>query len=94
MMIALGYWNDWWSALMFVDKRDYWPLQFYLYNILSNVNAISSGRVPPGAAATIKLPTETVKMAVTIVTIGPIIFLYPFIQKYFVDGIMTGAVKE
>ena len=42
----------------------------------------------------IQLPAETVKMAVTIVTIGPIIFLYPFIQKYFVDGIMAGAVKE
>ena len=94
MMFALGYWNDWWNALMFIDDRDYFPLQYYLYNILSNVNAISSGRVPAGAAAAIQLPTETVKMAVTIVTIGPIIFLYPFIQKYFVDGIMTGAVKE
>lgn len=94
MMYALGYWNDWWNALMFVNDREYFPLQYYLYNILSNVNAISSGRVPSGAAANIKLPTETVKMAVTIVTIGPIIFLYPFIQRYFVNGIMTGAVKE
>lgn len=94
MMYALCYWNDWWNALMFVDNRDYFPLQYYLYNILSNVNAISSGRIPAGAAANIQLPSETVKMAVTIVTIGPIIFLYPFIQKYFVDGIMAGAVKE
>ena len=94
MMYALCYWNDWWNALMFVDNRDYFPLQYYLYNILSNVNAISSGRIPAGAAANIQLPSETVKMAVTIVTIGPIIFLYPFIQRYFVDGIMTGAVKE
>lgn len=94
MMYALNYWNDWWNALMFVNDREYFPLQYYLYNILSNVNAISSGRVPSGAAANIKLPTETVKMAVTIVTIGPIIFLYPFVQKYFVNGIMTGAVKE
>lgn len=94
MMYALAFWNDWWNALMFVNDRDYFPLQYYLYNILSNVNAISSGRVPAGAAANIALPTETVKMAVTIVTIGPIIFLYPFVQKYFVNGIMTGAVKE
>lgn len=94
MMFALAYWNDWWNALMFVNDREYFPLQYYLYNILSNVNAITSGRVPSGAAANIKLPSETVKMAVTIVTIGPIIFLYPFIQKYFVNGIMTGAVKE
>ena len=61
---------------------------------MSNVNAVSSGRVPSGAAANIRLPAETVKMAVTIITIGPIIFLYPFIQRYFVKGIMMGAVKE
>ena len=94
LMYALQFWNDWWNALMFVRDKDLWPLQYYLYNILSNVNAISSGRIPAGAAANIKLPSETVKMAVTIITIGPILFAYPFIQKYFVDGIMTGAVKE
>jgi len=94
MMYALGYWNEWWNALMFIDDRDKFPLQYILYNVMSNVNAISSGRIPSGAAANIKLPSETMKMAVTIITIGPIIFLYPFIQKYFVNGIMTGAVKE
>ena len=94
LMYALSYWNDWWHALMFIDDRKLYPLQYYLYSIVSNVNAVSSGRVPAGAAASIRLPAETVKMAVTIITIGPIIFLYPFIQRYFVRGIMTGAVKE
>ncbi|MBP5250344.1 MAG: carbohydrate ABC transporter permease [Lachnospiraceae bacterium] len=94
MMYALNYWNEWWNALMFLDDRKKFPLQFILYNVMSNVNAISSGRIPSGAAANIKLPSETMKMAVTIITIGPIIFLYPFIQKYFVNGVMTGAVKE
>ena len=74
--------------------RNLYPLQFYLYQVVSNVNAVSSGRVPSGAAANLRLPAETMKMAVTIVTIGPILFLYPFIQRYFVQGIMTGAVKE
>ena len=94
MMYALSYWNDWWNAIMFVNDRDMYPLQYYLYNMLANINAIKSGRVPAGAAANIKLPGETAKMAVTMITIGPIIFLYPFVQKYFVNGIMTGAVKE
>ena len=94
MMYALAYWNDWWNALMFINDREMFPLQYYLYNILSNVNAIKSGRVPAGAAANLKLPAETVKMAVTMITIGPIILLYPFVQRYFVNGIMTGAVKE
>jgi ABC-type glycerol-3-phosphate transport system permease component len=94
LMYVLSYWNNWWNALMFISERDLYPLQYYLYSIVSNVNAISSGRIPAGAAASIRLPSETVKMAVTIITIGPIIFLYPFIQRYFVRGIMTGAVKE
>ncbi len=94
LMYALQYWNDWWYALIFINNKELFPLQYYLYTILSNVNAISSGRIPSGAAAGITLPAETVKMAVTIITIGPIIFLYPFIQKYFVQGIMTGAIKE
>lgn len=94
MMYALQYWNDWWNSLMFINEKDLYTLQYYLYNILSNVNAIGSGRVPSGAAANIALPAETVKMAVTVITIGPIILLYPFVQKFFVEGIMTGAVKE
>lgn len=94
LMYALQYWNDWWNALIFINDKNLFPLQYYLYTILSNVNAVSSGRIPSGAAAGITLPSETVKMAVTVITIGPIIFLYPFVQKYFVQGIMTGAVKE
>ena len=94
LMYALGYWNDWWHALMFIEDRNLFPLQYFLYKMMSNVNAINSGRVPAGAASNIPLPAENAKMAVTIITIGPIIFLYPFIQRYFVKGIMTGAVKE
>ena len=77
---------------MFIDDRKKRPLQFILYNVMSKINAVSSGKIPRGANITV--PTETMKMAITIITIGPIIFLYPFVQKYFVDGIMTGAVKE
>lgn len=94
LMYALQYWNDWWHALILINDKELFPLQYYLYTILSNVNAISSGRIPAGASANITLPAETVKMAVTVITIGPIIFLYPLVQKYFVQGIMTGAVKE
>ena len=90
---ALNYWNNWWNALLFIDRKELFPLQYLLYNVLSNVNAIKGGMIPAGASS-VKIPAETVKMALTIITIGPIILLYPFIQKYFVNGITSGAVKE
>jgi len=93
MMYALNYWNNWWNALFFIDRKELFPLQYLLYNVLSSVNAIKGGQMPAGVG-NIKIPSETVKMSLTIVTIGPIILLYPFIQKYFVSGIMSGAVKE
>jgi len=93
LMYALSYWNDWWHALFFIDRKELFPLQYLLYSVLSSVNAIRGGQVPAGASR-VKIPAETVKMALTIVTIGPIILLYPFVQKYFVNGIMSGAVKE
>ncbi|MGV2806781.1 ABC transporter permease subunit, partial [Clostridium perfringens] len=55
LMYALQYWNDWWHALIFINERDLFPLQYFLYNILSNVNAISSGRIPSGASGNITL---------------------------------------
>ena len=91
LFIALVYWNDWWLALLFIKKSSLYPLQFQLFKILSNVTFLSSGRA--NHVSSIKLPLETIKMATTIITIGPIIFLYPFIQKYFTKGIMIGAVK-
>ena len=94
LMYALMYWNDWWLALMFTSgNRDLFPLQFYLYSLLSNIAALTTGQVQ-GLGSRIRLPSETARMAVTIITIGPIILLYPFIQRFFIANIMSGAVKE
>ncbi len=91
LFIALGYWNDWWTAMMFVEKKNMYPLQYTLYRMLSTAQ-ISS--VASENAAVINTPTETLKLAMTVVATGPIIFLYPFVQKYFVAGITIGSVKE
>lgn len=93
LFVALVYWNDWWLALLFIKSRSLFPIQFQLFNILSNILFLTSGAEQSSATSSIKLPRETVKMATTIITIGPIIFLYPFIQKYFIKGIMIGAIK-
>ena len=91
MFYAIQFWNDWWLSIMLISKTELYPMQFFLFNILSSVNALSTGQLQDSSR--IKVPTETVKMAVTIITILPILFLFPFIQKYFIKGIMVGAVK-
>ncbi len=91
LFIALGYWNDWWTAMMFVEKDKLYPLQYTLYRMLSSAQISSAA----SENAVIKnMPTETLKLAMTVVATGPIIFLYPFVQKYFVAGITIGSVKE
>lgn len=91
MFYAIQFWNDWWLAIMLIRNNNLYPLQYYLYSILTSAQALSS---QSGLSASIvSVPTETVKMAVTMITVGPIILLFPFVQKYFVKGIMIGAVK-
>lgn len=93
LFTALNYWNDWFSGMLFIDKQNMMPLQYYLYKMLSQVTMIRTliSRVPE--LAKVQAPEESFKMAMTLVTIGPILLLYPFVQKYFVSGIMVGAVK-
>lgn len=94
LFTALGYWNDWWLGLMLVDNQKLQPLQLLLRTVVSNITFIKTS---PNAAAMAQLiaaiPTEGIKMAICVITIGPIVFLYPFVQRYFVKGIMIGAVK-
>ena len=90
-MYALQYWNDWWLPIMLISNKKYFTLQYYLYSLLTNVQALSMD--PKLSHSAIRIPSETIKMAITVVTIGPIILLYPIVQKYFVKGIIIGAVK-
>lgn len=92
LFYVLAYWNDFYLALMFIRKTELYPLQYYTYNLLSNIEFIKN-QANQSVASNIRVPTETVKMAVTCLTIGPIILLYPFVQKYFMKGVIVGAVK-
>ncbi|MCL2867100.1 MAG: carbohydrate ABC transporter permease [Clostridia bacterium] len=94
LFLALGYWNDWYHALLFINTRDMFPLQFLLYEVLRSAEYIAKILSQTGAViSTGNLPTETVKMATAMVVTGPIILLYPIIQKYYVKGLTIGAVK-
>lgn len=92
MMYALSYWNDYYNALMFIRKSEMYPMQYYLYNILSNIQ-FAARQSQTRTNYNIAIPSETMKMAIIIVTILPILFLYPMIQRYIVKGVVVGAVK-
>ena len=93
LFLALGYWNEWYQSSLYLGSSvKYKPLQYYLYGIINQANALKSSVA--GANVTITdLPTNTLKMATAVVATGPIVFLYPFVQKYFISGITVGAVK-
>ena len=93
LFIALGYWNEWYySSLFLSSKVAYKPLQYQLYNIINKVASLKNSLA--GANIVLDdLPGETLKMATAMLATGPIILLYPFVQKYFVAGLTVGAVK-
>ena len=93
LFLALGYWNEWYySSLFLTSQTAYRPLQFHLYNVINKVASLKNS-VAGSNVVISDLPGETLKMATAVVATGPIILLYPFVQKYFVAGLTVGAVK-
>lgn len=91
LFTSLGYWNDWYLALWLIDKKELYPLQYMLYRLYSLIQymAQTGGQISGSQG----IPSETIQVATMFVTIGPIILVYPFVQKFFIKGIMIGAVK-
>ncbi|WP_445670205.1 carbohydrate ABC transporter permease [Paenibacillus sp. PL2-23] len=94
---TLTYWNDWFLSLVFITKDANITVQYLMYKTMLNIQFLANNSTAAAAIAaaggTFKFPSETVRMAMVIVGIGPIIFAYPFFQKYFVKGLTVGAVK-
>lgn len=97
LFIALAYWNDWYNAMLYIKSDTKYPLQYFLYQQVNNIEAykrlLASNLVSADVVSSMSLPTQTLKMALTIVVTGPIILAFPFVQRYFVQGITIGAVK-
>lgn len=92
LFIALGYWNDWYNAMLYLNSEDKYPLQYMLYNMLQKQEAMAQMASLAGKRIE-NLPTSGLKLAMAVVATGPIVLLYPFVQKYFVKGITIGSVK-
>lgn len=92
LFYAVGHWNAWFDAMLFLRHREWYPLQLILREILiSN----STATMTSGASASDVMPLgETIKYATIIVATVPVLCIYPFLQRYFVKGVMIGAIKE
>lgn len=97
LFIALAFWNDWYNAMLYIKDENLFPLQYFLYQKINNIEAykslIANSTVSSSVVSSMSLPTQTLKMALTIVVTGPIILAFPLVQKYFIQGITIGAVK-
>ncbi len=91
LFYAVGRWNGYSDALMFMNNKDYYPLQLLLYNVLNNINqvevATQEGFSAPGLS-------ESLRAAIVMFSTIPILLIYPWLQKYFIHGVTVGAVKE
>ncbi|NOU85515.1 ABC transporter permease subunit [Paenibacillus sp. LMG 31460] len=92
LFISLNYWNDWYHATLFINKENLYPLQYFLYKILSSI-AFANSSVASQGSVVMDTPKESFKLAMTVIATGPIVLLYPFVQKYFIQGITIGSVK-
>ncbi len=97
LFTTLGYWNDWFNALLYIDSAHITPLQYLLMQIDRNMQFLIQNASDMGMGAgeaSNQLPAETVKMAIVVISTIPIACAYPFFQKYFIQGLTVGAVKE
>ena len=93
LFLALGYWNEWYQSSLFLgSKVSVKPLQYTLYEVVNKVDALKNS-VAGQFVDLSDIPQESVKMANAVLATGPIVLLYPFVQKYFISGITVGAVK-
>ncbi|HAT89535.1 MAG TPA: sugar ABC transporter permease [Roseburia sp.] len=92
LFVALAYWNDWYNCMLFMSTGDNWNLQYTLQNILNSSEALKRIANQTGMQVG-QMPSEGLKLSMTVIATGPIVLLYPFLQKYFVKGLTLGAVK-
>lgn len=92
---VLFYWNDWYSPLLFITNEKLYNLQYLLYRINQSITYLTSQSNSLGNVSELlaNIPSQTARMAMAIIVIGPIILAYPFFQKYFVEGLTVGSIK-
>jgi putative aldouronate transport system permease protein len=94
LFMAVAYWNDWFLGVMLLDFAPFRPLSVIILKMVSNIQAIQQAMKQPGVNILLgNIPDLGIRMATAAITIGPIILVYPFVQRYFVRGLTMGAIK-
>ncbi len=95
LFCTLNYWNDFYLPLVFVNDSKNFNIQYLMYQTLNAVQNLlnASSQISNASRILADLPSESVRMAIAVISIGPIVLAYPFFQKYFVKGLTIGAVK-
>lgn len=91
LFYAVGYWNSWFNAVIYLNNTSMWPLQLVL-----QLYVLQGATPPPDSAAgqlTTAVPSESLQMAIVVIALIPILIVYPFLQRYFSKGVLTGAIK-
>lgn len=95
LMVGLGYWNDWTNGLYYITDTKLYSLQQLLKSIIDNINTLASLSSNADVGSTVaKMPGTSIRMAMAVIGVIPVMVLYPFFQKAFISGISLGGVKE
>ncbi|WP_135547963.1 carbohydrate ABC transporter permease [Paenibacillus cymbidii] len=95
LFISFSYWNDWWLGLLFIDNKDLVPLQLLLYRIMNSINFMTSEINKNIIFIDMsQFPSLSTRMAMAVLAAGPMMFVFPFFQRYFVSGLTVGSVKN
>ena len=94
LFYAVERWNEWWNAYLYISDKNIKPLQIYLRDVLVNFNSQLATQAQSMMTTHNKVFVQSIQMATIIITMLPILCVYPFVQKYFVKGVLVGSVKE
>lgn len=94
LFYAVERWNEWWNAYLYISDKNIKPLQIYLRDVLVNFNSQLATQAQSIMDSHNKVFIQSIQMATIIITMLPILCVYPFVQKYFVKGVLVGSVKE
>ena len=93
LFTAVSFWNEWMTSLLFINNPDFYTLQYIIVQMVNSISAASDLGTSGLPTGVLSVPSNTLRLATAIATIGPIVLLYPFLQKYFVAGLRVGGVK-